>query len=76
MKKTEVEIGKTYMAKVSKKLVKVKVVGINITGRGWQAISQSTGRTIHIRGAQRLRPMKGTHVRKTENVDTAQKSVS
>jgi len=70
MKRSEVEVGKTYTAKVSDKLVPVRItcdLGTNRTwtrgyayGRrethaGWDAMNLSTHRQIHIRSAARLR---------------------
>lgn len=54
MKKSEVEIGATYIAKVSGKLVKIKITGEASYG-GWIATNTATGRDVHIHGSQRLR---------------------
>ena len=68
MKQSEIQIGATYIAKVSGHLVPVRVIkergtvvrfhGVAApTERhgGWDAINTTTGREIHIRGAARLR---------------------
>jgi hypothetical protein len=54
MKKSEIEVGKTYIAKVSGKLVPVRIVEESRYG-GWSAINTASHRAIHIRGSQRLR---------------------
>ncbi len=54
MKKADVIIGKTYIAKVSGKLVPVKIVAISPYG-GWIGRNERTGRVVRIRGAARLR---------------------
>ena len=54
MKKREVEKGGRYLAKVSDRLVVVKIVTEHPRG-GWLARSEATGRSVHIRSAQRLR---------------------
>jgi len=54
MKKGEIEIGKTYAAKVSGKVVPVTITGEN--GReGWWGLNQKTSRYIWIKTAARLR---------------------
>jgi hypothetical protein len=54
MKKSEVRIGGRYRAKVSDRLVVVRIVRESPYG-GWDAINESTGRPVRIRSAQRLR---------------------
>lgn len=54
MRARDVEIGATYTAKVSKAVVKVKILSAALSG-GWTAKNMETGRTIRIRGVQRLR---------------------
>jgi len=54
MKKNEVKIGHVYTAKVSDKVVEVRIDGENRRG-GWDATNLSTGKRIHIKTAQRLR---------------------
>ena len=54
MKQAEVVINGLYWAKVSDKLVKVRILR-RLTIGGWSAENQSTKREIHIRSAQRLR---------------------
>lgn len=53
MKKRDVEIGKVYWAKVSGKVVKVRVVSESIYG-GWDAVSLKTDRNVRIKTAARL----------------------
>ena len=54
MKKAQVTIGETYIAKVSGKLVPVRIDGVNPYG-GWSGTNTATGKRVHIKGAQRLR---------------------
>ena len=54
MKKAEVEIGATYIVKVSGKLAPVKITGQSPYG-GWDGRNLDTRRDIRIRSAQRLR---------------------
>jgi len=53
MKKSEVKIGGVYTAKVTDKLVSVRIDAVK--GTGWSATNMATGKTIHIKSAQRLR---------------------
>jgi hypothetical protein len=54
MKRNEIEIGRVYTAKVSDKLVQVRIDGENRHG-GWDATNLSTGKKVRIKSAQRLR---------------------
>ncbi|GMU38252.1 MAG: hypothetical protein KJ057_09710 [Phycisphaerae bacterium] len=54
MKKNEVHLGETYIAKVSGNLVPVRIDADNPHG-GWHATNTETGRKVHIKSAQRLR---------------------
>ena len=54
MKKSEVEIGGVYTAKVSDKVVEVRIDGENRHG-GWDATNLATGKKIHIKSPARLR---------------------
>ena len=59
MKKNEITIGATYIAKVSDKLVEVRIDGENSHG-GWDATNLATQKKVRIKSAQRLRrPAKG-----------------
>ena len=59
MKKNEVKVGGLYHAKVSDKLVTVRIDSSNTHG-GWNATNTRTGKRIRIKSAQRLRgPAKG-----------------
>jgi len=53
MKKNEVEIGKAYIAKVTNKLVQVRIDAESRYG-GWDATNLSTGKKDRIKSAQRL----------------------
>ena len=54
MKKNQVQIGGIYAAKVSGRVVAIRIDSINPHG-GWNATNQATGKPIHIKSAQRLR---------------------
>ena len=54
MKKSEVDIGGTYAAKVSGKVVPVRITGESPYG-GWDGMNTETGRSVRIRSAARLR---------------------
>ena len=54
MKKQDVSIGATYIAKVSGVLAKVRIDRESPYG-GWHGTNLTTGREIRIRGAARLR---------------------
>ena len=54
MKKTEIEVGTTYIAKVSGVLAKVRITGESPYG-GWRGKNLATGREVRIRSAARLR---------------------
>ncbi len=58
MKKSDVKIGGVYAAKVSDKLVEVRIEGENRHG-GWDATNLSTGKKVHIKSPQRLRGAAG-----------------
>lgn len=54
MKKSDVEIGKQYVAKVSNRLTTVKITGVNRHG-GWDAVNVDSKKPVRIKSAQRLR---------------------
>ena len=54
MKKNQVEIGKTYAAKVSGELSKVFILRESPYG-GWEGRNTRTNREVRIKGAARLR---------------------
>jgi hypothetical protein len=54
MKKHEVKVGAKYLAKVSDKVVVVRIEAENPHG-GWDATNEATGKRIRIKSAQRLR---------------------
>ncbi len=54
MKKNEVKIGGTYLAKVSDKVVPVRIDGESAHG-GWNATNLATNKNVRIKSAQRLR---------------------
>lgn len=58
MKKADVQIGGTYIAKVSGNLVTVRIDRESPYG-GWDAVNLSTGRSVRIRSAARVRGRAG-----------------
>lgn len=56
MQKKDIIIGGKYLAKVSGKIVIVRVISKSNTGNGFNVINLSTGRTIKLRTGARLRP--------------------
>lgn len=54
MRKSEVHIGGRYRAKVSERIVTVRLVSESAYG-GWNAVNEETGRTVRIKSAARLR---------------------
>lgn len=54
MKKDQVKVGGLYTAKVSDKLVTVRIDRAH-SGGGWNATNTATGKAIRIKSAQRLR---------------------
>ena len=56
MKNSEVQIGATYLVKVSGNLVPVKITCEHDKG-GWEGRSLKTRKTIRIKSAQRLRKL-------------------
>ncbi len=54
MKKAEVQIGSTYIVKVSGLLARVRITGESPYG-GWRGTNLATGREVRIRSAARLR---------------------
>lgn len=54
MKESDVKVGGTYTAKVSDRLVSVRIDSAH-SKQGWNATNTATGKRIHIKSAQRLR---------------------
>jgi len=54
MKKAQVIIGETYVAKVSGTLAPVRITGVSPYG-GWFGVNAKTNRQVRIKSAQRLR---------------------
>jgi len=54
MKKNQIKIGGTYMAKVSGKVVPILICSESQYG-GWEATNLSTNRSVRIKSARRLR---------------------
>jgi hypothetical protein len=54
MKKRDIQIGATYIAKVSGVLTRVRITRESPYG-GWHGTNLTTGREVRIRGAARLR---------------------
>lgn len=55
MKKADVEVGAVYQAKISGRLVPVKILGESSTGKGWKGLNLVTDRQVTIKSAQKLR---------------------
>jgi hypothetical protein len=66
MKQRDVKLGGVYRAKVSNKLVDVRLDSVH-HNKGWWATNLATGRSIHIKTAARLRfeipPKRGAQVK-------------
>lgn len=58
MKKSDVKIGESYIAKVSNNLVQVRIDSAH-SRQGWNATNVATGRRVHLKTAQRLRARAG-----------------
>ncbi len=54
MRKSEVQIGDTYLVKVSRRIVPVTILRESRYG-GWVGRNETTGREIRVRSAARLR---------------------
>jgi predicted SpoU family rRNA methylase len=54
MQKSEVKIGGTYAAKVTNRIVHVRIDAVSRYG-GWEAVNLETNKKIRIKSAQRLR---------------------
>ena len=54
MKKDQVQIGQTYNAKITDKVVPVRIDAEHKSG-GWHGTNMTTNRKVHIKSAQRLR---------------------
>jgi hypothetical protein len=54
MKKSEIKVGGVYQAKVSDRIVDVRIDSTHTQG-GWNATNTATGKRIRIKSAQRLR---------------------
>jgi hypothetical protein len=67
MKKNEVQIGGTYQAKVSDKVVSVRIDAENSHG-GWDATNLATNKKVRIKSAQRLRGPVGEAPRRMAEV--------
>lgn len=68
MKKSEVEIGGVYIAKVTNRLVQVRIDAVSRYG-GWDATNLSTSKNIRVRSATRLRSAvkDGARAQRTKN---------
>lgn len=57
MKKSQIVIGASYVAKISGALTIVQITHEMSIGKGWTALNRKTGRRVEIRSAQRLRQL-------------------
>lgn len=55
MKKNQIQIGGIYAAKISGRLVPVKISGEARYGGGWHGFNMLTGRNCRIKSAAKLR---------------------
>jgi len=65
VKKADIEIGKTYVVKVSGILAPVRITGESRYG-GFDGVNTKTGRTIRIKSAQRIRRLWVDHKARDE----------
>ena len=65
MKKNEIKIGGLYVAKVSDRLVTVRIDSTNSHG-GWNGTNTATGKRIRVKSAQRLRAAAGGRTKRHE----------
>ncbi len=71
MKKNDVKVGGIYTAKISDRLVSVRIDSAH-SKLGWNATNTATGKRIHIKSAQRLRgPAKPAAVAKAADAKPA-----
>jgi hypothetical protein len=70
MKKNEIKIGGLYVAKVSDRLVTVRIDSTNSHG-GWDGTNTATGKPIHVKSAQRLRSAAGGRGKKPETTEAS-----
>lgn len=70
MKKSEIKVGGLYRAKVSDKVVTVRIDSTNTKG-GWNATNTATGKRIRIKSAQRLRGAANSTTKARANVAKA-----
>lgn len=71
MKKSDVQVGGVYTAKVSERLVPVRIDGVH-SRQGWNATNTVTGKRVHIKSAQRLRGAATPTVNPTVEIVTGQ----
>ena len=70
MKKDDVKVGGMYVAKVSDKLVTVRIDSTHSKG-GWNATNTATGKRIRIKSARRLRGVAGPRGKQAETPEAA-----
>ena len=75
MKKNEVKVGGMYLAKVSDKLVTVRIDSAHSKG-GWHATNTATGKRIRIKNAQRLRGVARARAKKGEAPEATKETVA
>lgn len=55
IRKRDVKIGGKYRARISDRIVTVRIDSATMYGTGWNATNLDTGRTVRIRSAAKLR---------------------
>src|SRR4051794_16370377 len=68
MKKDEIKVGSTYLAKVGARSVEVRIEGETPKG-GWNAKSVASGKPIRIKDPKHLRPAKEAGAADEANVE-------
>lgn len=52
-----------YAARVSGRWVTVRIMSVDWSGKGWDAINERTGRLVRIKSAGELKPLSPSHRR-------------
>ena len=69
MKKQQVEVGGTYLAKVGARSVEVRIDGEHAKG-GWNATAVGTGKPVRVKDAKHLRPVKAAAAGESNDSDS------
>lgn len=55
IRKADVAVGKRYRARIGDDITTVRITHVLPSNRGWDAVNETSGRTVHIKSAQKLR---------------------